>query len=103
MLVHAKAGYWMWITILPAAWFVGMVTSHIVFRRCALNEIARRLKALKKVIEFKLQTEATAISEKRGPTNVKPAMHVVPDKILDTDHVVLPDLEINVIKPKSTI
>jgi len=37
-----------WIAFFPAVWFVGMLLSHLVFGRCVLNELTRRLASFKK-------------------------------------------------------
>lgn len=47
------AGYSWWLALLPAIWFVGMVFSHAIFRRCVLNEITIRLGRFKRTAAAK--------------------------------------------------
>lgn len=38
---------WAWLGLIPAVWFVGMIFSHLVFKRCVLTELAARMSHFK--------------------------------------------------------
>jgi hypothetical protein len=56
-ILLASGSRWAWIGVAPSLWFIGMVLSHIVFKRCVLNEIVIRMgkfkrEAVRKVSDY---------------------------------------------------
>ena len=43
----AAGSRWAWLGVVPLCWFIGMLMSHLVFNRCVLNELVRRLSHFK--------------------------------------------------------
>jgi hypothetical protein len=47
LLASQSKSKFIWLGIVPTVWFVGMIFSHIVFKRCVLNELVRRMSKFK--------------------------------------------------------
>jgi hypothetical protein len=79
----------LWL-LLPGAWFVGMVLSHLVFGRCVLNVIVSRMRQFKKDSSHKAELYNRRASQVYDPFKRRKTK-AVSDEIHDT--MPTPDLD----------
>lgn len=71
---------WAWLGLIPGVWFVGMIFSHLVFKRCVLTELAARMSHFRSRHKIKAAAYALGAVPMTGPVFVEGVDgQVIPD------------------------
>ena len=72
---------WAWLGLVPGTWFVGMIFSHLVFKRCVLTELAARMSHWRSRNKAKAMAYALGASPLSSPIFVEGVDgQVIPDE-----------------------